>query len=172
MYCEYCGNKIEDNALFCGNCGARVERTEPKDNDVNGGNTDFSDRFAPTIDKNKTERSFGISVLTFFFPIVGLILYLVWRKSREGLAISAGKGALVSLSVSYPILGLVFFLVFREKMPEISKACGIAAIVGVAVGVIIVPVFTVALAIAYGMMEEGAAVTSVLEMISLLTWRI
>lgn len=167
MYCEYCGSKIEDNTLFCGNCGARVERREFNDNDnsVNGENADLSERFAPADDKNKTERSFGISVLTFFFPIIGLILYLVWRNSREGLAISAGKGALVSLSVSYPILGLIFFLAFREKVPEISKACGIAAIVGVAVGIILVPLFTIALAIAFGMMEEGAAVAAVLAML-------
>ncbi len=27
MYCRYCGHKLEDEALFCGKCGSRVDLT-------------------------------------------------------------------------------------------------------------------------------------------------
>lgn len=54
----------------------------------------------PTAQDN---GSFGWAVLGFFFPIVGLILYLVWRTEKPLSARRAGIGALVSV-----IVGAVF----------------------------------------------------------------
>ncbi len=34
MYCRKCGNKLEDDALFCPECGTKVDR-EGMDQDVN-----------------------------------------------------------------------------------------------------------------------------------------
>lgn len=50
----------------------------------------------PTAQDN---GSFGWAVLGFFFPIVGLILYLVWRTEKPLSARRAGIGALVSVIV-------------------------------------------------------------------------
>lgn len=47
--------------------------------------------------------SFGWAVLGFFFPIVGLILFIVWKQSKPKSAKVAGIGALVGF-----ILGIVF----------------------------------------------------------------
>ena len=44
--------------------------------------------------------SFGWAVLGFFIPIVGLILFLVWGKTRPEDAKAAGKGALISVIIS------------------------------------------------------------------------
>lgn len=44
--------------------------------------------------------STGFAVLGFLFPIIGLILYLVWKSERPLRAKSAGKGALIGLAVS------------------------------------------------------------------------
>ena len=41
--------------------------------------------------------SFGWAVLGFFFPIVGLILFLVWKSEKPVSAKQAGMGALVSV---------------------------------------------------------------------------
>jgi len=41
--------------------------------------------------------SFGWAVLGFFFPIVGLILFLVWKTEKPVSAKQAGMGALVSV---------------------------------------------------------------------------
>lgn len=51
--------------------------------------------------------SFGWAVLGFLIPIVGLVLYLVWRDRKPKCARQAGMGALVSviLSVALSILG-------------------------------------------------------------------
>lgn len=41
----------------------------------------------------------GWAVLGFFFPIVGLILYLVWRDTKPLSAKAAGRGALIGFVV-------------------------------------------------------------------------
>ncbi len=58
--------------------------------------------------------SFGWAVLGFFFPIVGLILFLVWKQSKPKCAKMAGIGALVGvgISVGFSILGVVMSLIF------------------------------------------------------------
>ena len=54
--------------------------------------------------------SFGWAVLGFFIPLVGLILWMIWKNDRPGDAGMAGKGALVSaiINVVLFILWIVF----------------------------------------------------------------
>ena len=58
--------------------------------------------------------SFGWAVLGFFFPIVGLILFLVWKQSKPKCAKVAGIGAVVGvgISVGFSILGVMMSLIF------------------------------------------------------------
>ncbi len=72
-FCSNCGAQVGDAAAVCVACGASVSRA-----------TAVSD--APNT---------GFAVLGFFFPIVGLILYLVWKDQTPLKASSAGKGALI-----------------------------------------------------------------------------
>jgi hypothetical protein len=51
-------------------------------------------------------RSAGYAVLGFFIPIVGLILYLIWKDTAPLRAKSAGKGALIGFIVSVA-LGII-----------------------------------------------------------------
>ena len=41
----------------------------------------------------------GWAVLSFLFPIVGLILFIVWKDSKPKSASAAGKGALIGFIV-------------------------------------------------------------------------
>ena len=43
---------------------------------------------------------FGWALLGFCIPLVGLILFLVWKDTKPRTAKSAGKGALVSVIIS------------------------------------------------------------------------
>lgn len=54
--------------------------------------------------------SFGWAVLGFFFPLVGLILFLVWKDEKPVSAKQAGMGALVSVIVDV-VLWLLIVLV-------------------------------------------------------------
>ena len=42
----------------------------------------------------------GWGVLGFFFPLIGLILYLVWQQTMPNRARMCGKGALIGVIVS------------------------------------------------------------------------
>lgn len=56
--------------------------------------------------------SFGWAVLGFFVPLVGLILYLVWKNEKPLTARRAGKGALISVIVSVVLMVIWMILMF------------------------------------------------------------
>ena len=99
-YCSRCGKEIEEDAATCIYCGyamsVTAEQVEPEEQD---------------------EPSVGLTVLGFFIPIVGLILYLRYNNDDQPLkAESAGKGALfgfcaaVGLAVLGGLFGRLFFV--------------------------------------------------------------
>ena len=47
--------------------------------------------------------STGFAVLGFFVPLIGLILYLIWKEKTPLKAKSAGKGALIGFCVSLAV---------------------------------------------------------------------
>lgn len=91
-YCSKCGKELFDEAVYCPGCGC------------------------PTAPAKRVQDapSMGFAVLCFFFPIVGLILYLLWKDSQPLKAKSAGKGALIGVIVSaaFYILSWIAFVTF------------------------------------------------------------
>lgn len=88
-YCSKCGASIHDEAVICPSCGCRTE-------------------------SSNDSGSIGWGFLGFFFPIVGLILYLAWKSDRPKCAKRAGKGALVSVIISIAgaiLYGVLFALI-------------------------------------------------------------
>ena len=83
-FCKNCGNQIEDNAATFPNCGAS-QNTTPQATD-NGG--------------------FLWGLLGCCIPIVGLVLFLVWKDTKPKTSKAAGIGALVGviLMILYYIL--------------------------------------------------------------------
>lgn len=79
MFCKNCGAEIDDKAVVCPKCGVVVNNNIPSEID------------APSA---------GFAVLSFFIPIVGLILYLIWHTESPLKAKSCGKGALIGVCVS------------------------------------------------------------------------
>ena len=84
-YCKNCGKQIEDGVQFCSNCGA--DQRESAQQNVN---------YPAVVDNG----GFGWGVLGFCIPIVGLILFLVWRDTKPRTGKAAGKGALISVIIS------------------------------------------------------------------------
>ncbi len=72
-YCRNCGSEIDNQAIICPKCGV-AQQSMPSVVD-NGG--------------------FGWGVLGCCIPIVGLVLFLVWRDTKPKTAKAAGIGALV-----------------------------------------------------------------------------
>lgn len=65
-------------------------------------------------------------MLGFFIPLVGLILYLVWKDEKPKSAKRAGKGALVSV-ILYLIVIAIYVIVFVIALGSvIDSATGMA----------------------------------------------
>lgn len=95
MYCEKCGSKNDENSKFCVNCGSELS------------NFSYSSSNAQNVETEEKEGSkFGWGVLGFFIPIVGLVLFLTWKKDRPKSSKAAGLGALISV-----ILNLVLTII-------------------------------------------------------------
>ena len=92
MFCRNCGAQIDDRAEICPKCGVRVnpQSASPATYD------------APNA---------GFAVLGFFFPLIGLILYLVWKDQYPLKAKSCGKGALIGVIVYVAFVILYIILI-------------------------------------------------------------
>ena len=95
-FCSHCGKEIHEDAVVCVHCGCSVAGA--------GGN-------GAALDPNDAPST-GIVILGFFIPLVGLILYLIWKPTKPQVAASAGKGALIGF-----ILGIVSSILFSIIIP-------------------------------------------------------
>ena len=77
-YCKNCGSQIDDKAVICPQCGVQQEPVTASDDSGN----------------------IGWAFLGCCLPIVGLILFLVWKDTKPNNAKKAGIGALVSVLIS------------------------------------------------------------------------
>ena len=78
MFCKNCGKEIDNNAYVCPSCGVKQVDDTPKTVNADG----------PSV---------GCGILGFLIPLVGLIMFIVWRKDFPQKSKSAGIGALVSI---------------------------------------------------------------------------
>lgn len=92
MFCKNCGKEIDDKAVICPNCGV------PTDNAATN-TTGTNPADAPNS---------GFAVLSFLFPLIGLILYLVWKDEYPLKAKSCGKGALIGVITE--VVGTIFLI--------------------------------------------------------------
>ena len=79
-YCVRCGGEMADTAVVCPQCGAQ---TVP-----------------PVEDKPDT----AMNVISFFIPLVGLILFLVYHDRQPRKAKSAGKFALIGVGLAAAVV--------------------------------------------------------------------
>lgn len=88
MFCKNCGKEIDDRASVCIHCGVSTSTT-------------------PNVVDN---GGFGWGLLGCCIPVVGLILFLVWKDNKPNTAKAAGIGALVSVGVWVLFYIIIFFL--------------------------------------------------------------
>lgn len=74
----YCGKEIDNQAVVCPHCGVAQQELAVA-NDTGG---------------------IGWGLLGCCIPVVGLILFLVWKDNKPRTAKAAGIGALISVGLS------------------------------------------------------------------------
>lgn len=127
--CNKCGNNLYGNKTKCPFCGESISSsskgtssrasTSPSGNKLNSSsyksnNNSYSGydnsnnqqpRSTSRSSSNSDTGSSGWSLLGFCFPIVGIILYLVWQNDQPLNAKAALNGALIGIIVGF-IFGL------------------------------------------------------------------
>lgn len=100
MYCKNCGKEIDDKAIVCIYCGVPVNNTQ--ESSCNSGQL---------VDNG----GFGWGILGCCIPVVGLILFLVWKDSKPKTAKAAGIGALITT------IAIILFYVFIILVGALSS---------------------------------------------------
>lgn len=156
-FCKFCGNQIDENAIFCPKCGSRVNGESS--NPYGGQNTSYNPYGGfgyqnpyPVYD---TAGSKAVAVLSFIFWQAGLILWFFWRRSRPGKARSAAKGTLANVCVSLPVFGAAVWLLWKDDFDkkDFAKVAGISAIVGAVIYAI--TIIAVVILYATGVVDAG-----------------
>lgn len=96
-YCYNCGKEVLDEAIICVGCGVSL-------------NNKKTTNFETDVD-NVIYLLIGL-----FVPLVGLILWLIWRDEYPNRAHNCGKGALISVIAGAVISTIVLFLSFAGMM--------------------------------------------------------
>ncbi len=110
MYCRNCGEQLNDNDRVCPACGTPVVKTGPQGAPNNGpqtyayGGTDDAPRqtyqySGPEYQPSPDTGSKGWGVLGCCLPLIGLILFLVWKDDKPRSARSAGIGAIIGVAL-------------------------------------------------------------------------
>lgn len=88
MYCKNCGKEIDDNAYVCVHCGVKVNNEDDKKID------------------NPSNLAGAVSCC---FPIVGLILYFLWKDEKPNSAKLICKWMIGGIIV-WVIIYILFFM--------------------------------------------------------------
>ena len=128
MFCKQCGKEIEDGSSFCPFCGAgqadnaqaqqQAQSQQPQQQPQQQAQSQQPQQpYQAPYNNNPYNQTYyappkpqesgaGWGVLGFFFPVVGLILFLVWKDDHPARSKGAGIGALVSV-----ILNVVWIVI-------------------------------------------------------------
>ena len=112
LFCPKCGIRFPEGKKFCDQCGSELSRVAQTDQQYTYNNPSYSN-----IDPQDAPSG-GYAALGFFFPVVGLILYLVWKDRMPLRSKSAGKGALAGVitSVSLSILTWLIYFIWLSSL--------------------------------------------------------
>ncbi|OEB99974.1 zinc ribbon domain-containing protein [Lysinibacillus sphaericus] len=86
MFCRNCGEQISEHAEICIHCGVRVKNAVGDD-----------------------KPNWGINIITLCcVPLVGLIMYFIWKNEKP----VAAKSALTFFFISIGVIVLFYIVMF------------------------------------------------------------
>ena len=103
MYCIKCGKEIEEGAAFCPACGASQQPQQPPVQQP-------VQNWQQPVQQPTEGGGAGWGVLGFCIPIVGLILFLVWKDTKPKSSKAAGIGAMISVILSVVLYVLMMIV--------------------------------------------------------------
>lgn len=116
MECNYCGNKVKDNTIYCPNCGEKVDTKKKNTKKEEKSEVVVVDENKNTKTDQSSDYSFLWGLLGYFVPIVGLVLFLVWREEKPKDSKAAGIGALIRAVMMVIALVITIVLIFYSAL--------------------------------------------------------
>jgi len=136
MFCKNCGEQLDDLALACPKCGAATAtQTPPPPPQYQQPTYQQPQYQQPTYQQPAYQQptyqqpvyqqpqyqqyqqapvadvpNFGFKLLGFCIPLVGLILYLVWKDQKPITAKAVGKAALIGFIVGI-VLSIAYYVI-------------------------------------------------------------
>ena len=109
MVCYKCGRVLQNGEYVCPNCGMSYKQLANEHQDIEsikkaylqGQNEEQIQQPQKTVNDS---GNVGWFFLGFFVPVVGLILWLIWRKKQPKNAKKSIRGALIGCASSLIII--------------------------------------------------------------------
>lgn len=105
MYCSNCGNKVDDNAYVCVNCGVILKKRTNNIRNIKVKNNNVIDVFSLIFGIISVISSFSL----FFYDISEVGMY---TKALERIMYGLG---FASISILFTIISLVFALIKKDN---------------------------------------------------------
>lgn len=126
MFCTKCGKEMPENVAFCPECGTPTGLAAQNQSNFNSNqpdNTEQFNQFQNPVNFTQAPNGYGqppaidepntiINVAACCFPIIGLILYLVWKDTKPKSAGVIWKWALGGFLGGIAIYIFFFILSF------------------------------------------------------------
>lgn len=91
--CSNCEAELAEGVNFCSNCGTKkIGKSAAQEGSTN-------DDVPADAVTGQGDGCVGLIILSFFLPIIGLVLYLVWNEQHQHKAKPCGKAALFGFIV-------------------------------------------------------------------------
>ena len=109
MYCTKCGKKVNDGDLFCSSCSYKFYNNI---NNVNYG------------EEKKEKASIGWWFLAFFIPVVGIVLFFIYRKTHPGMKKRLLSGTIVGFITGVISTILLIVILLTSFFKNVYKYYG------------------------------------------------
>lgn len=131
MFCSNCGTNCPDNVNNCPNCGAPVGQAkqpygqpqqpygqpqQPYGQQPYGQQPYGQQPYGYNPPQPVDNGSIGWGFLGFCIPLVGLILFLVWKDSKPLSAKKAGIGAIIGFGLNLLSTILMYVIGFAASL--------------------------------------------------------
>jgi uncharacterized membrane protein YvbJ len=117
--CPNCGARVYSKDRYCQYCRTEVARPRPieKDQSQITYRSYHYDSSKSEIQSINDTGSIIWGIIGFLFPIIGLLIYMIWHTSKPKNAQKAGLGALIGFIAQVVGLSILpvfsFFRIFR-----------------------------------------------------------